>query len=94
MFRRCYIQLLYESLLTDSPDDEGHITFKGVPLNGSIEKIRAKIINTGFENDGESLTGRFAGLKVKAYVCGNEELTYSNTWLICTKQMSRTLIGI
>ena len=43
----------YESLLTDSPDDEGHITFKGIPLNGSIEKVRAKIMNAGFDNDGE-----------------------------------------
>ena len=76
----------YESLLTDSPDDEGHITFKGVPLNGSIEKVRAKIMNAGFDNDGESLTGQFAGLKVKIYVGGNEELNHVYSVIVVSEQ--------
>lgn len=76
----------YEALLTDSPDDEGHITFKGVPLNGSIEKVRAKIINAGFENGGEALTGSFAGLKVKAYVGGSEELNQVYSVILVTDQ--------
>lgn len=76
----------YESLLTGNPDDEGHITFKGVPLNGSIEKVRAKIINAGFDNDGESLTGQFAGLKVKIYVGGNEELNNVYSVIVVSEQ--------
>ena len=76
----------YESLLTDSHDDEGHITFKGVPLNGSIEKVRAKIMNAGFDNDGESLTGQFAGLKVKIYVGENEELNLVYSVIVVSEQ--------
>lgn len=68
-----------QDLLTPNIDDEGHLTFKGVPINGPLEKVWARIKNVGFESDGEALVGRFAGLKVYVYVggCDDMNLAYS-----------------
>ena len=69
----------FENLLSDNEDDDNHIKFKGIPVNGTVQQVRAKIINAGFVPDGEPLVGKFAGLKVKVYVGGddNTNLAYS-----------------
>lgn len=75
-----------QDLLTPNIDDEGHLTFKGIPINGPFEKFRTKIIETGFEPDGEALIGRFAGLKVKVYVGYNEETNLVYSVIVESKQ--------
>lgn len=66
--------------------DENHIKFKGVPINGTISEVRAKIINAGFEPDGEPLVGRFAGMEVKAYVGGNDEMDIAYSVIVVSEQ--------
>ena len=64
-----------QNLLIPNMDDEGHLTFKGIPINGPIEKFEARVKNIGFEPDGVSLVGRFAGLKVKVYPGCSEDMS-------------------
>lgn len=76
---RSKVNCKLENLLSDNEDDDDHIKFKGIPVNGTVQQVRAKIINAGFVPDGEPLVGKFAGLKVKVYVGGDDEtnLAYS-----------------
>lgn len=80
------IQENWQDLLSPNVDDEGHLTFKGIPINGPIEKVRAKIIDAGFEPDGEPLVGRFAGLKVKVYIGNNEDVNIVHTIIVESEQ--------
>lgn len=80
------LEEIKQGLLTPNVDDEGHLTFKGVPINGPLEKVRAKIINAGFKPDGESLCGRFAGLKVKVYVGANENMDIVYSIIVNSEQ--------
>lgn len=77
-----------QDLLTPNIDDEGHLTFKGIPINGPIEKVRARIINVGFEPDGEPLVGRFAGLKVRVYIGGNDDMNLAYSVIVQSEQES------
>lgn len=76
----------HQNLLTPNVDDDGHLTFKGIPINGPVEKIRAKIIDIGFKPDGEALVGRFAGLKVKVYVASNEDMNLAYSVIVHSEQ--------
>lgn len=75
-----------QDLLTPNIDDDGHLTFKGIPINGPVEKLRAKIIDAGFMPDDEALEGRFAGLRVKVYVVGNEDLDLAHSVIVYSEQ--------
>lgn len=75
-----------KDLLTPNVDDDGHLTFKGVPINGPVEKVRAKIIDAGFEPNGEPLVGRFAGLRVKVYIGSNEDLNLAYSVIVNSEQ--------
>lgn len=76
----------YKALLSDNEDDNNHIKFKGIPVNGTAMQVRAKIINVGFEPDGEPLIGRFAGLKVKVYVGSDAETELAYCVMVVSEQ--------
>ena len=82
------VQEKHQDLLMDNINDEGHLTFKGIPINGPLEKVRAKIIKAGFEPNGESLVGRFAGLKVCVYVGGVENMALAYSVIAVSEQES------
>lgn len=66
--KNLFIALL---ILFSVPTFAQHLTFMGIPINGTEESFYTKLESTGFTKKGNHVSGEFAGRTCEVYCFGN-----------------------